>query len=961
MARQRVVLLQAGHLPGAPTPAPSGVMHAPADQFIGVPEALARRGYEPVRSLTTDHRPDLPDGTAAVAVADCLSPVCRHALRLARERGLPTVLLMDGVCEWRNTYLNPRVGPAFLSPAPVHEIACGGELDRRLLTAMGNTARATGLPRLDGAPRDLAPCADGPLLIATARTPWFTPRERERVLTALEAVRDEAARLSLALRWRIPDVAAAMLGVSPDHAPLGESLRASRAALTLPSTLLSECMLAGLPTGLLHPFDTPTWHTAPRVWGGEACAPTEHTTPAGTAHAELRREPAFGRKALREMLAALLDPTPHDMDRQRRLRDELAEPGLAADRVAGLITTLAQRSPASSTTKPAPKLLSLAARPAPMARAPGKHRVVNIVQSDAEPSGGVWVWATRMAHAFAQRATGYDVRTLLVTRVPVRVPEWAERVTDLCVIPEDMDHTSALETVRRAIVDQDPAAVIPNWGDLAHAAAALVRPLGVRTIGVLHADEPASRRALAQTGPFDALVGVSDRCAELCESIASEHNATLDTPIESIPCGVPVEARPRTVSPGGPLRIAICGRMSRHQKRIHDLPFFAAELERLGTEGELHLIGDGPDLNSTLAELRKLDLKRVRTIVQGPLDADSARERLIRCDVLLMLSAFEGTSQTLLEAMGAGVVPAVTRIPSGLGPWIIEGQTGVTAPIGAPSEMARLVADLAADRRRLARIGADAWRHARERASITRACDQWAALLHDALHARPKPMITDAGLRLHDASRWRKTWADDPRRAADFATARLRELGYVHVSIDEPDHRAEAVVITGPVSPETARDAQLWRRAGLGVVLAQALIEPEWVRMAAILEEAVDAGCQRLAVFGCGQHTRRARELFARDLPIVGIIDDEPSVLSLFGLPVVRTERERGRLAPDAVILSSDAYEDRLWDRAELFREAGVRVMRVHGEPRVWAAGDVDAAPSESSFTIDRTPPLRAG
>src|SRR5690606_2897275 len=130
--------------------------------------------------------------------------LCRYALRRAAAADARTVLLMDGIVEWRNTFVNPRVGEAFLRPAPVELIACAGENDRRILESLGNRAVATGLPRLAAAGRT-PPLSDSeaPVLVATARTPAFTLAERTRLLAALAKLRDALEVGGVPVVWRL--------------------------------------------------------------------------------------------------------------------------------------------------------------------------------------------------------------------------------------------------------------------------------------------------------------------------------------------------------------------------------------------------------------------------------------------------------------------------------------------------------------------------------------------------------------------------------------------------------------------------------------------------------------------------------------------------------------------------------------------------------------------------------------
>ena len=94
-----------------------------------------------------------------------------------------------------------------------------------------------------------------------------------------------------------------------------------------------------------------------------------------------------------------------------------------------------------------------------------------------------------------------------------------------------------------------------------------------------------------------------------------------------------------------------------------------------------------------------------------------------------------------------------------------------------------------------------------------------------------------------------------------------------------------------------------------------------------------ERGCQRIAIYGLGQHTQtRADALENIDIPVVGFIDDQPPASGqAFGLPAVTPARAMIALKPDGVLLSSDAWEARLWENTAALREAGVYVRPIYG------------------------------
>ncbi|MEM7755825.1 MAG: hypothetical protein AAF297_09345, partial [Planctomycetota bacterium] len=198
----------------------------PADHFAGVPNALAERGFTVAQTLTANDadRPTLPPNTRVVAVADTESPAARRALRLAADADLPVALLMDGLVEHRNTFANPRslADPAFLRPAPTSRVLCATETDATILRALGNTAFATGLPRLAHITPAPLP-ASSRLLVATARTPAFNAAERERLVRTLTRIKDAAEHLQVPVTWRLTDRLELDLRVTNNTGPLADA------------------------------------------------------------------------------------------------------------------------------------------------------------------------------------------------------------------------------------------------------------------------------------------------------------------------------------------------------------------------------------------------------------------------------------------------------------------------------------------------------------------------------------------------------------------------------------------------------------------------------------------------------------------------------------------------------------------------------------------------------------------
>lgn len=256
----------------------------------------------------------------------------------ARRSAIPSVVLQDGILEWRCQYENPLFGAA--GGAPQHQpvmadhIACIGAHSGRQIEAWGNPGKAvvTGMPRLDHLlERRMGP-AERPgrrLLVMTAKTPGFT---REQVDTTLRSLQDLKryldTRPDLQVIWRVSRSLVDALGVQNTFATTASTELASLlgqvdAVITTPSTAMLEAMVLDRPVAALDYHNVP--HFVPAAWTISA---REHIAP-----------------TVRELIL----PPPSKMLFQRHcLVDELEMCGPAAPRVAALLLRLAARADAGA-------------------------------------------------------------------------------------------------------------------------------------------------------------------------------------------------------------------------------------------------------------------------------------------------------------------------------------------------------------------------------------------------------------------------------------------------------------------------------------------------------------------------------------------------------------------------------------------------------------------------------------
>jgi glycosyltransferase involved in cell wall biosynthesis len=329
------------------------------------------------------------------------------------------------------------------------------------------------------------------------------------------------------------------------------------------------------------------------------------------------------------------------------------------------------------------------------------------------PTGGAHTFVVELTCALARRGDRVSlvtepgpeqslVRAMREAGVEVREDVW--RAVDL---PEERAARLAAWVNGRG-ADAYVVSVSPDAGWLA------LPHLGARTatVSVAHSDGPAFYEPLRHYQSFvDCAVGVS---RETVRKIVS-HCGVPEGRARQIPYGVSsitreeLEARSAAAARSrAPLRAGYVGRLVNSQKRVLDLVPLAAELSRRGLDFELHLVGDGPE-RAPLEEGFRAAGVGGRVKFWGWMSSAEVKGRLRELDVLLLVSDVEGLPVAMLEAMGHGVVPVVTRLDSGNAELVREGVNGFLADVGDFAAFAEHLSALAADRGRLAAMGRAAW------------------------------------------------------------------------------------------------------------------------------------------------------------------------------------------------------------------------------------------------------------
>ena len=111
------------------------------------------------------------------------------------------------------------------------------------------------------------------------------------------------------------------------------------------------------------------------------------------------------------------------------------------------------------------------------------------------------------------------------------------------------------------------------------------------------------------------------------------------------------------------------------------------------------IAGDGPERKKLEQEARNLDLGSAVKFI-GRIPHEKMPDLLAQADIYVSTSLYDGTSVSLLEAMGSGAFPVVTDIPPNR-EWISDGDNGFLIPKEDESLLAKKIVEAVRNHRLL--------------------------------------------------------------------------------------------------------------------------------------------------------------------------------------------------------------------------------------------------------------------
>ncbi|MGD8453167.1 MAG: glycosyltransferase [Phycisphaerae bacterium] len=497
---------------------------------------------------------------------------------------------------------------------------------------------------------------------------------------------------------------------------------------------------------------------------------------------------------------------------------------------------------------------------------------------------GVTTWVLRVAAALAER--GHEVRLVVHAAQQGHRSFDAERLelgrNVRVIAAPDLYDAGTWDSCLRIYSDLLPTVLQPNViaeSFAVAAALAVARADELRVVGWSHIDDAYDFTCLSYYEPVIHRFGAVSRH---CAAALAGRIPTRAADIEHVPNGVAVpEERPRRALADRALRLIYAGRMDQDQKRVFDLVALAVELDRRGLRFEMRLVGDGPqadELRERIAAAAGAFRDRRNVLrLERPVPLERMPGVWSWADVSVLASNREGFSLSMVESMACGCVPVVTRVDSGVGEVLVEGQNGLTFPVGDVPAAAECVLRLARDEDALRGMSAAA------RAAVQAYCPfdgfvtQVASVFERAVAAAPRPWSAARPLRMN-----------------------------------APDAGA------GGTIPSDAA-----------------------ARLRGVLQAIAADGGGPVAIYGAGNHTRALAAVWADSpVEVVAVIDDEGVLRGrrLWGWPIVSPE-EAARLGARAVVISSWMHEEEICQRrGPALSAAGLSVCRLYAptaEPAV--------------------------
>ena len=270
-----------------------------------------------------------------------------------------------------------------------------------------------------------------------------------------------------------------------------------------------------------------------------------------------------------------------------------------------------------------------------------------------------------------------------------------------------------------------PTAVVASLGGISFEVLRYM-PAGVFRVGLAQTHDPGVYAVVRRyTAHLDLMAGVSRLVTQTLSSLPE----FASVPVAYLPLGVPMPQHLAALGfeSGAPLRILYLGRLDEEQKRVRLFPRIFEQLTSSGIPFHWTIAGEGPERSFLEGALKSTATGQTVSFT-GRVLYDQVPKLLAAHDVFLLASDYEGLPLSLLEAMGSGLVPVVSDLPSGIRD-VVDETNGKRVPPDQITGYAEAIVWLHAHRAEMKRLSEKARAKVQAEFSVAAMADRWLGAL----------------------------------------------------------------------------------------------------------------------------------------------------------------------------------------------------------------------------------------
>lgn len=329
--------------------------------------------------------------------------------------------------------------------------------------------------------------------------------------------------------------------------------------------------------------------------------------------------------------------------------------------------------------------------------------------------GGVESWTYTVADELRKR--GYEIK-ILTNKSSQPAPERFAKDTYYLNM-RGRGYCNGLEDTVHVIMEHAPCVVIDSWQSMTMLAASIVKRQNQAAvcslIEIVHNDLPRLFEIVKRfENEIDACMGVSrDINRNLVENY---HIRPEKVHYKESPVNYDADLRREYAGDSRkPLRIGYAARLAKSQKRADLLPELMDRLSERKVHFQMQIAGSGALQDMIETHISEKGYAGVVSMT-GYIRREEMNRFWSGQDIFINLSEYEGVGLSMLEAMGNGCVPVVTKV-AGSEEFVTK-DIGYVCEVGDLNAMAERIAYLDWHREMLEPMGQKACESARKKCSV---------------------------------------------------------------------------------------------------------------------------------------------------------------------------------------------------------------------------------------------------